>query len=240
MPQMKLSHVLWLASALLTASLFAGVAAPRLLHAAGSDAKPGTLSVLGTGVVDTKPDTATMSFGVTTQAAKATGAISANADTMTKVIAALKRAGIDAKDLRTEFVSVQPRYDDQQQQILGYTATNSVSAVLRDLAKVGDTIDLGVAEGANTISGPSLARSDQDKLYRDALEAAVANARDKAKALAHGANVTLGGIQSLTESPQESGTPVTFAQASKDSVGTPIEPGTAQVTATVRVVFAFS
>lgn len=237
---MKLSHVLWLSGALLIASLFAGVAAPRLLHAAGGDAKPGTLSVLGIGVVNTKPDIATMSFGVTTQAAKATEAIAKNADAMTKVIDALKRSGIEAKDLQTEFVSVQPRYDDQQQQILGYTATNSVSAVVRDLAKVGDTIDLGVAAGANNVSGPSLARGDQDKLYRDALEAAVANARDKAKALAHGATVTLGDIQSLTESPQESGIPVTFAQGAKDAIGTPIEPGTARITATVRVVFAIS
>jgi uncharacterized protein YggE len=236
---MKLSHVLWLAGALLVASLFAGVAAPRFLHAA-ADPKPGTLSVLGTGVVNTTPDTATVSFGVTTQAAKASDAIAANAEAMTKVIDALKRSGIDAKDLQTEFVSVQPRYDDQGQQILGYTSTNSVSAIVRELGKVGDTIDRGVAAGANNVNGPSLARDDQDKLYRDALEAAVANAREKAKALAHGANVTLGDIQSLTESPQESGSPVTFSAVAKDSVGTPIEPGTAKITANVRVVFAIS
>ena len=45
---MKLSHVLWLAGTLLVASLFAGIAAPRFLHAAG-DPKPGTISVLGVG-----------------------------------------------------------------------------------------------------------------------------------------------------------------------------------------------
>jgi uncharacterized protein YggE len=112
--------------------------------------------------------------------------------------------------------------------------------MVRELAKVGDTIDLGVAAGANTVSGPSLARDDQDKLYRDALKAAVANAREKAKALADGANATLGDIQSLTESPLESGGPVTFSALAKDSAGTPIEPGTAKITATVRVVFAIS
>jgi uncharacterized protein YggE len=234
---MKLSHVLWLAGALLVASLFAGVAAPRFLHAAG-DPKPGTVSVLGVGVVDTVPDTATVSFGVTSQAAKASEAIAGNADAMTKVIDALKRSGIDAKDLQTEFVSVQPRTDDTGQTIVGYTATNSVAATVRDLRNVGDTIDLAVAAGANTVSGPSLARDDQDKLYRDALEAAVANARDKANALAKAANATLGDIQSLTESPAESGGPVTFAAVAKDSVGTPIEPGTAKITANVRVVFA--
>ena len=42
-------------------------------------------------------------------------------------------------------------------------------------------IDAAVAAGANNVSGPSLSRDDQDKLYRDALEKAVANARDKAR-----------------------------------------------------------
>jgi uncharacterized protein YggE len=236
---MKLSHVLWLSGTLLVASLFAGIAAPRFLHAA-ADPKPGTINVLGVGIVDTTPDTATLSFGVTTQAAKASEAIASNADAMTKVIDALKRSGIDAKDVQTEFVSVQPRTDDQGVKILGYTATNSVSAIVRELAKVGDTIDLGVAAGANTVSGPSLSRADQDKLYRDALGAAVADARAKAKALANGANVTLGDIQSLTESPQDSGGPLTFSALAKDSAGTPIEAGTAKITATVRVVFTMS
>jgi uncharacterized protein YggE len=107
---------------------------------------------------------------------------------------------------------------------------------------VGDVIDAAVAAGANNVSGPSLSRDDQDKLYRDALEDAVANARQKATALARVSGLSLGAIRSLSESPQGGG-PIVYggfdAMAARQAP-TPIEPGTADVTATVRVVFAVS
>jgi uncharacterized protein len=234
---MRVRHVAWISALVLAASAFAGVGAPRLIRADPGEADPGTLSVVGTGSVTTKPDTARVSAGVTTQASNAAGAMAANADEMSKVIEALKRAGVASKDLQTEFVSVNPRYDDNGQAIVGYSASNSVSAVVRELSKVGDVIDAAVAAGANNVSGPSLARDDQDKLYRDALEAAVANARQKATALANAAGVSLGKIRSLSESPQSVG-PVMFDALAARESATPIEPGTAEITATVRIVFA--
>jgi uncharacterized protein len=235
---MRVRHFAWISALVLAASALAGVGAPRLIHADAGEAAPGTLSVLGTGSVTTKPDTAGVSAGVTTQAPNAADAISSNADAMSKVIEALKHAGIASKDLQTEFVSVNPRYDDNGQAIVGYSASNSVSAVVRELSKVGDVIDAAVAAGANNVSGPSLARDDQDKLYRDALVAAVANAREKATALAHAAGVSLGKIRSLSES-QQGVSPVMFGAAlAARETATPIEPGTAEITASVRIVFA--
>jgi uncharacterized protein YggE len=236
---MRIRHVVWISALVLAASALAGVGAPRLIRADAGKAAPGTLSVLGTGSVTTRPDTARISAGVTTQAPNAADAISANADAMSKVIEALKRAGVASKDVQTEFVSVNPRYDDNGQAIVGYSASNSVSAVVRELSKVGDVIDAAVAAGANNVSGPSLARDDQDKLYRDSLEAAVVNAREKATALASAAGVSLGKIRSLNESPQSVG-PVMFDALAARETATPIEPGTAEITASVRVVFAIS
>ena len=239
---MKARHVIWISALVLTASAVAGVGAPRLIHADSGGSAAGTLSVLGTGSVTVTPDTATVSAGVTTQGQTASDAMDANGTAMAKVVAALKDAGIASKDLQTEFVSVNPRYDDAGQAITGYTASNSVSATVRGLSDVGDVIDAAVAAGANNVNGPSLARDDQDKLYRDALEKAVSDAREKAAALARAANVTLGEIKSLDESPQSSG-PIpyeSFSALKAADSSTPIEPGTAETTATVRVVFAIS
>jgi uncharacterized protein YggE len=238
---MKLRHVLWISALVLTASAVAGVGAPRLLHADTVDPAAGTLSVVGTGVVKTTPDTATISAGVVTQATKAADAIDANATAMTKVIDALKASGIDAKDLQTQYVSVDPRYDDTGQNLVGYNATNSVSAKVRDLAQVGDVIDTAVAAGANSVSGPSLSRDDQDELYRDALEDAVAKARLKATSLARAAGRSLGEIRALREEVVSSG-PIAFGALDAKAAGasTPIEPGRTEVTASVRVVFALS
>jgi uncharacterized protein YggE len=241
---MKVAHVVWISALVLAASAIAGIGAPRLISADTGDPPPGTLSVLGNGSVTTTPDTARLSAGVTTQGSTASDAIAANADAMSKVIDALKRAGVASKDLQTQYVSVDPRYDDNgTQTIVGYSASNSVSAVVHRLPDVGDVIDAAVAAGANNVSGPSLAREDQDKLYRDALEDAVANARQKATALARVSGLSLGAIRSLSESPQGGG-PIVYggfdAMAARQAAPTPIEPGTADITATVRVVFAVS
>jgi uncharacterized protein YggE len=237
---MKLRNVVWISALVLVASAVAGVGAPLLIRAdTGNPASSSaTLSVVGTGVVTTKPDTAVVAAGVASQAVKAADAMSANADAMTKVIDALKAQGIDAKDLQTSTVSLDPRFDDQGISIVGYTASNSVSATVRDITATGPVIDAAVAAGANTISGPTLTRDDTDKLYRDALEEAVAQARLKATALARASGKTLGDIRSVSEGTDEAA-PLTFsAAAAKDVAPTPIETGTTDVTANVRVVFA--
>src|SRR2546426_2309024 len=108
---MKVGHGIWISALVLAASAIAGIGAPRLISADTGDPPPGTLSVLGTGSVTTTPDTASLSAGVTTQGSTASDAIAANADAMSKVIEALKRAGVASKDLQTQYVSVDPRYD---------------------------------------------------------------------------------------------------------------------------------
>ena len=56
---------------------------------------------------------------------------------MTKVIAALKAQGIAAADIRTDVVSLSTRYSSSGDTIVGYTATNSVSATIRVLDEGG-------------------------------------------------------------------------------------------------------
>ena len=75
-------------------------------------------------------------------------------------------------------------------------------------------------------------------MYNDALETAVADARVKATVLAHAAGVSLGAVKSLAESP-ETQEPIPYAAvAMRAPESTPVEPGTAEITATVSVVFA--
>ncbi len=237
---MRARRLLWITATLLAASALAGVGAPALIRAESTDPKPGTIVVTGSGTVKTEPDTATTSFGVVAQGANAKEAMSQNSQAMQKVIDALKSAGIAAKDLQTQYVSLDPRYDQQGREIVGYTATNSVSAIVRDLSQVGPVIDAAITAGANNVSGPSLSREDRDKLYRDALEKAVADAKAKADVLARAAGVSVGAVQSVTESEQGGG-PMPMAYSAMRAVGdTPIETGTTQIAANVRVVFALT
>ncbi len=161
---MRTRHVLVAAATLGLATLLAGGGAPLLARA--DEPVPGTVTVSGTGTVTAVPDTAVVSFGVVTQAQTATQALAANSAVAARVISALKTAGVATKDLQTEAVSLSPRYSDRGDEILGYTATNTVSATVRELGRAGAVIDAAVAAGANTVQGPSLRRSDADHRLR--------------------------------------------------------------------------
>jgi uncharacterized protein YggE len=223
---------------LLTVTL-AGIAAAAVLVlvAAGStDSTPsGGITVNGTGAATTVPDRAAFSFGVTDQAPTASAALARNSDAIAKVIAALKAHGIAEADIQTQSVSLSPRTSDRGD-IVGYTASNSVSAQTT-VAKAGETIDAAVAAGATDVSGPAFTTSDEASLYRQALKAAVADAKTKAQALAAAAGVSLGGVTTIDESGSA---PIPFIDKAAGPTATPVQPGTEKITANVTVTFALA
>ena len=225
------------AAVLFAAAAIAGVGRPGPANSASgtTTTTQRLVTASGHGTVTAVPDQAVVSAGVSTRAATAQAALAQNADDMQHVIAALKNAG--GTDVQTQQVSLYPQTNDQGT-VTGYSAQNSVSAKA-GVAKAGALVDAAVAAGANTIDGPSLAVSDQDALYRDALERAVADARAKAEALAHAGGFTVGPVFSVAENaagPQPMWSAAAVPSAAKDAT-TPVEPGTQDVTADVTVSF---
>ncbi|HVC88036.1 MAG TPA: SIMPL domain-containing protein [Gaiellaceae bacterium] len=210
---------------------FAGVGRPDAAH--GDTAAPGTVTTTGHGVVTAVPDTALVTAGVHTQAASAAAALAQNATLANAVVAALRAAG--GSSLQTEQVALSPQTDGQGR-VTGYAADNAVSVTTK-IDTAGALIDAAVAAGANTVSGPSLAVSDRDALYREALGKAVADARAKADALANAGGFGVGAVSAVTE--QTAGAPVPFlaSGAVSPAGATPVEPGTQDITADVVVTF---
>ena len=109
----------------------ASAAAPAALaQTAAPAAAPGvqatTLNLSAYGETRVTPDMATINLGVNTEAATAAGAMQANAAQMTKVIAALKRAGIADKDVQTSNLNLSAQYDYVQNEppkLRGYQAS---------------------------------------------------------------------------------------------------------------------
>ncbi len=215
----------------------AGVGRPEL---AGGAANPaGGITVTGSGTVTSVPNEATFSLAVQSKGATAREALAANSEQMRHVLAALKAAGVEKRDVQTQDVSVSPSYGSSGQTD-GYSASNSVSVKIHDLGRVGKVLDAASNAGANNIYGPSLSRSDQDSLQAKALRDAVGNARKKAEALAAAAGVKLGSVTAITEGSIGGPMPY-FAQADRAvAKAVPIEPGTQDVQATVTVTFAIA
>ncbi len=231
-----MKRLLIVAALLLGAAAVAGVARPEGSHAAASaDTPQRTITATGTGTATSTPTRARVSFGVSTQAPTATAALVQNAVAMRKVIAALDGAG--AKDVRTESVSLAPVTGDNQQ-VQGYQASNSVSATVT-YADAGATIDAAVDAGANQVYGPSPLADDADAVYRQALAAAVANARAHGETLARAAGQALGAVVSISEG-STGPVPLYGKVAAGAADSTPVVPGTQETSASVTVTFELS
>jgi uncharacterized protein len=233
---MKLARIALLAAAGVAVAAFAGVFQPSGARSAPADTSSGGITVLGTGSTNVTPDRASFAFGTVSQAATANAALEASSQSVARVIAALKKAGVAQADIQTAEVSLSPRMNNNGDEIVGYTASNTVTATVKKIAAAGDVVDAAVGAGANQVSGPNLLASDQDAAYRDALKAAVADARAKAETLANASSATLGKITAIVEGGGS--IPMPLAAGAKDS-SVPIEPGTQRIEATVSVTFAF-
>ena len=203
------------------------------------------LEVSAEGRTTRTPDIATINAGVVTQAATAAAALSANSAQMDRVLAALKRAGVAARDVQTASVSLNPQYryvENQPPAITGYQASNSVAIRFRDVTKAGRILDALVAEGANQISGPNLAIDKPDSALDEARVDAVRRARAKAELYARAAGLTVARIVSISEGGENSGgpqPPVLYARAAAapEAADTKIAAGEREVTASVSVRF---
>jgi len=160
------------------------------------------ISVTGEASISVPPVFSSIDAGVATDAKSAREASEANNAAMAKVQAALKAVNIDAKDIQTSRLSLQPQYAPNHSgpsPIVGYRASNRVTVRIRDVGKVAGVIDTLVGAGANDIGNVSFEVSQASKLLDEAREKAVADARRKAEIYAKAAGVTLGVPLSISE-----------------------------------------
>jgi uncharacterized protein YggE len=201
------------------------------------------LDVTATGKTTRVPDLATIRAGVVTQAATAAAALSDNASRMSAVLSALKRAGIQPRDIATANVSLQPQYryeDNKPPVITGYQATNNVSIRFRDIAKSGAILDALVAQGANQIDGPNLSLDQPDAALDEARVDAVKHAQARAELYAKAAGLSVSRILTIAEGGEIAGPqppmPV-YRMAAAKAADTQVMPGESDVTVTITVRF---
>jgi uncharacterized protein YggE len=223
------------------ASIVAAVALALSAPALAQSDIPAAISVTGEASISVPPDLALVDAGVASDAKTAREASEANNNAMTKVLAALKAANVDPKDVQTSRLSLQPQYAPNRSgpsPVVGYRVSNRVTVRIRDVTKLANVIDTLVGAGANDIGNVSFEVSQASKLLDDARERAVADARRKAEIYARAAGVTLGAPLSISEegAPQ----PIFRAKmaAPMAAAPTPIAQGEETLSITVSATWA--
>lgn len=200
------------------------------------------LSVSARGEARRVPDVATLSAGVVTQAADAGAALHANAAQMSRLMEAVRSAGIAERDIRTSGLGVAPQYrrgEGQAPAISGYEATNTISLKVRDIDSLGQVIDALVASGANQVHGPQFEIGEPEEAYDDARRTALETARARARLYADALGLRVRRIASISEGGGFMPPPMPMmAMRAMDSMeSSPVSPGESTLSVTLEVVF---
>ncbi|MFP5449977.1 MAG: SIMPL domain-containing protein [Alphaproteobacteria bacterium] len=224
--------VLSLSLAALAPAALAQTASPPAA-AADSMFRATTLNLSAVGEVDVAPDMATINLGVQTEAPTAQAAMQANAQQMSRVMAALNRAGIEGRDIQTSNLNLNAQYDyveNQPPRLRGYQASNQVTVKVRDLARLGAAVDATVNAGANQINSISFGLNDRSQAENQARQAAVRNLQAKAQLYAQATGYRVGRLVTLSEgttysAPQPPMPYMAMARAESMKDSTPVSGG---------------
>lgn len=205
-----------------------------------------TVSLAATGEIQAAPDMATVSLGVHTLASTASAALAANATQMARVLAELAGSGVAAKDIQTTGLTVTPQYvyeQNQPQRLTGYEAAHDVEIAVKDLGRLGATVDAAVGAGADRINGISFSLQEPDAVENLARQKAVRQLREKADLYAAATGYKVSRLVVLTESgaaalPRQ---PLArFAQSRAVTAQTTVAPGELTVRVDISGIYELS
>ena len=202
--------------------------------------------VVGEGEAAVTPDMAVVTLSVMREAETAREALDEANQAMAAVIAAMKENGIEARDLQTSGLQINPRYvypqngGEEQPKIVAYQVSNTLTVRVRDIAMVGDIIDRSVTLGVNQGGSIAFTNDDPAPALTEARKRAVEDAMTRARTLAEAAGVSLGGILEISEQsynppPMPISVQAKRMEAAYDAV--PVEAGENSYRITVNVTF---
>ena len=237
---------LMIAAAAVLGGAAVGAAPAAYAQSAESDAvfRATTLSLSAYGETRVAPDQATITLGVSVQAPTAAAAMAANRTRMNATIAALKAQGIAERDIQTSGLNLNPQYvyePNKPQRLTGYQAANDVTITVRDIARLGATVDAVVAAGANQINGIAFGLADPKAAEDQARRAAVQALSAKAGLYAEATGMRVARLVNLSEgggyTPQPPRPMFRVQAMAAEAAPTPVQPGELTVRIDVSALY---
>lgn len=190
------------------------------------------------------PDRAVVSIGVQTEGLSIQELKATNDKRTRAILDAVSALGIATKDIQTDRLTIEPIYDyrDGRQELLRYRMSNIVTIHIKDLTKVENVVNAGIAGGSNLLNG-LVFESSKEEHTRDSLRIeATKDARRRANDMAVAAGARLGRVVSLQEN--SSYRPRMYEQVSyMKAMGgaadsdTPVQSGELNIRFSVSAVF---
>ena len=217
------------------------------------DPSENTISVTGSAIASSTPDTLIVVLGVESEAKSASQSLSQNSDALNSVISSLTNSGVSEDDIQTSNFRIYPLYDfsdsKDKQILIGYRVSNILSIQTDKIDSAGSIIDSAVSSGANRVDNVSFQLSDEkiqrisDGLIADAIEDATQKAEKalvplKQKIVGVKSVVIHDNIMSYYDSPMRASFDGLVMESSIKSA--PIMSGDEEIRTDVSVVFYIS
>jgi uncharacterized protein YggE len=174
-------------------------------------------------------------------------AVAENNRRVAAVIAALKKAGAQDKDIQTSQFSIYPQQDYKEgrlPRIVGYQVSNNITVRSEKVGDVGRLLGVAVSAGVNHASSINFEVSDPSRGRDQGMRAAFDDARAKATLLAQAAGRTLGPALMISEGTQHQQPPMpmatqrAMAMEGRIAGDVPVESGMQELSFMVTVTFA--
>ncbi len=177
-----------------------------------------TLTSNGSATISVDPDIANINIFITSSNASSSQATKDVNKKTDKVINALVDSGIKESDIITTGFNVYPNYDYNKSSpvLTGYEASHGLNITVRDINKVGEIIDIAVANGADGINNVSYGVSNEQEYYDQALTLAIKDAMRKGQVMANASG--LGDAQVISIQENTTNTVYSDYQNNEDSL----------------------
>jgi uncharacterized protein YggE len=186
-------------------------------HGGYDNKQENTISLSGHGEISAVPDIANVNFTIRQEAKTVKEAQDKVAQIEKKTLDLLKTNNIADKDIKTQSVSFNPKYDyvyttstipctayncpsPGKSVITGYEAYESIAIKIRNTDDAGKIIQGLGTIGVTELNGPNFAVDNEEGLKAQARKLAINDAKIKAKELAKDLDIHLGEITSFSES----------------------------------------
>lgn len=149
---------------------------------------PPSIAVQGEAVVYVQPDKVLLTLGAETFDKDVNASKRKNNDLVAKAFAVMKDLGVEAADVQTDLLTLEPtysrEYNQNNPQLLGYTSRNSFVVTLKDVKKLEPVITALLLAGINRIQGIDFQTTELKAHRETAREMALLAAKEKAEKMA--------------------------------------------------------
>lgn len=159
------------------------------------------ITVTGDAEVRVVPDEVVLTLGVETLDVELDAAKRQNDNIVKAAIDLAKQHGVKPEHIKTEYLSVEPRYRDsyEKRDFLGYYVRRTLVLTIQDLNKFEELLAAELKAGVNYVHGVDFRTTELRKHKDTARAMAIKAAKEKAAALAAELGLRLGDPQTIRE-----------------------------------------